>query len=148
MNTTLARPDVRRWGHPRWDGSSLLLGHPGIAVLHATLSVADSSWAGASHAHLARAGSTNVADLVPAAVLHRNAHGGDTKLLRTAGAALAKAYVAQVEAQRKRAARHGPGLPMSDYNVVSGLAGKGTEDGGHRGVGLGAAAELNGPRRP
>jgi lantibiotic biosynthesis protein len=123
---TSTAPRVRRpAGHPAWDPSSLLLGHPGVAVLHATMSVADPSWAAATHAHLAAAASGGGADLVPAAVLHGSVHGGYPKLLRTLSHALAAACERQVDAQIRRAAQDRPWLAVSDYDVVSGLAGKG-----------------------
>ncbi len=112
-------------GHPRWDASSLPLGHPGVALLHATMSVADPSWAAATHAHLAAAASGAGANLVPAAVLHGSVHGGYPKLLRTVAHALSEACEKQVEDQARRAAHDGPGLAVTDYDVVSGLVGKG-----------------------
>lgn len=123
--TTTALRARRPAGHPSWDPSSLLLGHPGVAVLHATMSVADPSWAMATHAHLAAAASGAGADLVPAAVLHGSVHGGYPKLLRTLAHALAEASEQQVEAQVRRAAEDGPWLAVADYDVVSGLSGKG-----------------------
>jgi hypothetical protein len=122
---TTARRARRPAGHPAWDASSLLLGHPGVALLHATLSVADPSWAAATHAHLAAAAGGGGAALVPAAVLHGSVHGGYPKLLRTLACAVATASEQQVEAQARRAAHEGPGLAVPDYDVVSGLAGKG-----------------------
>lgn len=123
--TTAARRARRPPGHPAWEASSLLLGHSGVALLHATMSVADPSWAAATHAHLAAAASGAGADLVPAAVLHGSVHGGYPKLLRTLAHAVAAACEEQVEVQVRRAAHDGPRLAVSDYDVVSGLAGKG-----------------------
>ncbi|TWF78954.1 lanthionine synthetase-like protein [Pseudonocardia hierapolitana] len=120
-----ARRARRPAGHPVWDASSLLLGHPGVALLHATMSVADPSWAAATHAHMAAASGGAGADLVPAAVLHGSVHGGYPKLLRTLAEAVAVACTHQVEAQARRVAHDGPGLAVADYDVVSGLAGKG-----------------------
>jgi hypothetical protein len=120
-----ARRARRPAGHPAWDASSLLLGHPGVALLHTTMSVADPSWAAATHAHLAAASGGAGADLVPAAVLHGSVHGGYPKLLRTLAQAVAVACTQQVEAHARRVAHEGPGFAVSDYDVVSGLAGKG-----------------------
>jgi hypothetical protein len=89
------------------------------------MSVADPSWAAATHAHLAAAAGGAGADLVPAAVLHGSVHGGYPKLLSTLARAVAVACAQQVEAQVRRAAHEGPGRAVSDYDVVSGLAGKG-----------------------
>ncbi|MHA6616994.1 lanthionine synthetase C family protein [Pseudonocardia sp. DLS-67] len=122
---TAARRARRPAGHPAWGPSSLLLGHPGVALLHATMSVADPSWAAATHAHLAAAASGAGADLVPAAVLHGSVHGGYPKLLRTLAHAVSAACEERVAAQARRAAEDGPGLAVSDYDVVSGLAGTG-----------------------
>ncbi|GAA5111123.1 lanthionine synthetase C family protein [Pseudonocardia adelaidensis] len=123
--TATARRARRPAGHPAWDASSLLLGHPGVALLHATMSVAEPSWAAATHAHLAAAASGAGVDLVPAAVLHGSVHGGYPKLLHTLAHAVSAACEEQVDAQVRRASRDGPGLAVSDYDVVSGLAGKG-----------------------
>jgi class I lanthipeptide synthase len=123
--TITARRARRPAGHPTWDASSLLLGHPGVALLHATISVADPTWAAATHAHLAAAASGAGADLVPAAVLHGSVHGGYPKLLRTLAHAVSTACEKQVEAQVRHVTHDGRGLAVADYDVVSGLAGKG-----------------------
>ena len=98
-------------------GSSLPGGHPGIAVLHAALSAWDPDWAAVSHAHLAAAGEVTPEALVPAALVHRAVHGGGYEgLLRTAGSALAEVCEAWPKPER---------LAVSDYDVISGLTGKG-----------------------
>lgn len=114
------------------DGSSLWFGHPGIALLHATLSVQDSAWRAAAHAHLAAASRATAAlapdavvDLIPAALVQHTAHGGYTRLLRRAGAVLARLCRARIAAQSRRWQQDGPGLAMADYDVITGLAGKG-----------------------
>ncbi|OXM74035.1 MULTISPECIES: lanthionine synthetase C family protein [Amycolatopsis] len=101
----------------RGRGPGLLDGHPGIAVLHAALSVWDPAWAAVSRAHLAAAGEVAPEAVVPAALVHRAAHGGGYDgLLRKAGAALAEVCEAWPRADR---------LAASDYDVISGLTGKG-----------------------
>ncbi|MDQ0377629.1 lanthionine synthetase C family protein [Amycolatopsis thermophila] len=98
-------------------GPSLLGGHPGIAVLHATLSAWDPAWASVAHAHLAEAGEVAPEALVPAALVHRHVHGGGyERLLRQAGSALA-----EVCERWPKPAR----LGISDYDVISGLTGRG-----------------------
>jgi class I lanthipeptide synthase len=111
------------------DGSSLWFGHPGIALLHATLSVEDGSWCDATHRHLTAASQApeaqtadSVVGLLPPALVHHAAHGGYTRLLRRAGAVLAQLCRARIAARARRA---GPGLAIPDYDVISGLAGKG-----------------------
>jgi hypothetical protein len=112
------------------EGSSLWRGHPGIAVLYAAMSAHDSSWAAVTHTHLTAAGSLTLtgdaaADLVPAALIHHRAHGGYEGLLRQAGTALVVLCRSRVAAQRRGWQKDGPGVAMSDYDVVSGLAGQG-----------------------
>jgi hypothetical protein len=119
-----ARRACRPDGHPAWDPSSLLLGHPGVALLHATLSVADPAWAAATHAHLAAAGGPAGADLVPAAVLHGSVHGGYPRLLRRLAHALSAACEQVVADQVRCAPPGGPRRTVADYDVVSGLTGR------------------------
>ncbi|GHE97308.1 hypothetical protein GCM10017786_32510 [Amycolatopsis deserti] len=101
----------------RGRGPRLLDGHPGIAVLHAALSAWDPAWAAVAHAHLAASGEVAPEATVPAALVHRAVHGGGYDgLLRKAGSALADVCESWPRADR---------LAVSDYDVISGLAGKG-----------------------
>lgn len=98
---------------PAWQPASLLMGHPGIALLHIRCARNDARYAAVGHAHLAAAvaataaaGPSVVGDLLLPAQLHADAHGGYTRLVA-------------------RRQDHGPGLAADDYDVVSGLAGEG-----------------------
>ncbi|GAB3583375.1 lanthionine synthetase C family protein [Amycolatopsis endophytica] len=98
-------------------GPSLLGGHPGVAVLHAVLSADDPAWASVCHAHLVAAGEVAPEALVPAALVHRRVHGGGYEgLLREAGVALAEVCERWPKPER---------LGMADYDVISGLTGRG-----------------------
>ncbi|MEU0513117.1 lanthionine synthetase C family protein [Amycolatopsis sp. NPDC006125] len=98
-------------------GPGLLDGHPGLAVLHAALSAWDPARAAVAHAHLAASGEVAPEAVVPAVLVHRAVHrGGYDGLLRKAGAALAE--VCESWPQRDRPA-------AADYDVITGLAGKG-----------------------
>lgn len=117
---------------PAWQPASLLMGHPGIALLHTRCARSDARYAATGHAHLAAAvaatadaGPAAVGDLLLPARLHADAHGGYTRLLARCAevhAASVRAHVARLEARRQAA---GPGLAADDYDVISGLAGEG-----------------------
>ncbi|MGA5565153.1 lanthionine synthetase C family protein [Streptomyces platensis] len=117
---------------PAWQPASLLMGHPGIALLHTRCARSDARYAATGHAHLAAAvaattdaGPAAVGDLLLPAQLHADAHGGYTRLLARCAevhAAYVRAHVARLEARRQAA---GPGLAADDYDVISGLAGEG-----------------------
>ncbi|MER6839085.1 lanthionine synthetase C family protein [Streptomyces platensis] len=116
---------------PAWQPASLLMGHPGIALLHTRCARADARYAAIGHAHLAAAvaattdaGPAAVGDLLLPARLHADAHGGYTRLLARCAevhAAYVRARVARLTARRQE---HGPGLAADDYDVISGLAGE------------------------
>ncbi|MGA5266354.1 lanthionine synthetase C family protein [Streptomyces lydicamycinicus] len=117
---------------PAWQPASLLMGHPGIALLHTRCARNDARYAAIGHAHLTAAvaattgaGPATVGDLLLPARLHADAHGGYTRLLARCAevhAAYVQAHVARLEARRQAA---GPGLAADDYDVISGLAGEG-----------------------
>ncbi|ARF53732.1 lanthionine synthetase C family protein [Streptomyces gilvosporeus] len=121
-------PDVLQ---PAWQPASLLLGHPGIALLHTRCARTDPRHAAVGHAHLAAAvtaatdaGPAAVGDLVLPARLHARAHGGYTRLLARCAevhAGFVRAHAARLVARRQE---HGPGLAYSDYDAISGLAGQ------------------------
>jgi len=101
----------------RGRGNSLHGGHPGIAVLHAALSAWDPAWATVSHAHLAIEADVAPESVVPAALVHRYVHGGGyDRLLERAGTAIAGACERWRRPDR---------LAMADYDVISGLTGRG-----------------------
>ena len=114
-----ARRVRRPAGHPGWDATALPAGHPGIALVHATMSVAEPSFAAATHAHLAAAAPGPAADLVPAVVLHTSVHGGYPKLLRSLAHAVAESCEERVATHARRAE------PGADHGGVRGLAGVG-----------------------
>jgi hypothetical protein len=104
-------------GRRTWAPGTLHAGHPGIAALHATL-----DRPGRARAHLAAAGRSaptpaTVQALLPAALLHRTAHGGYDRLVRQAEAATLSAARTAL-----RAARPEPGLSMTEYDAVTGLS--------------------------
>ncbi|MFE1172216.1 lanthionine synthetase C family protein [Streptomyces sp. NPDC058773] len=117
---------------PAWQPASLLLGHPGIALLHTRCARNDARYAAVGHAHLAAAvaaataaGPAAVGDLLLPARLHADAHGGYARLLARCAevhAAYVRAHVARLVARRRE---QGPGLAADDYDVISGLAGEG-----------------------
>lgn len=117
---------------PAWQPASLLMGHPGIALLHIRCARNDARYAAVGHAHLAAAvaatadaGLSAVGDLLLPAQLHADAHGGYTRLLARSAevhAGYVRAHVARLVARRQD---HGPGLAADDYDVISGLAGEG-----------------------
>lgn len=117
---------------PGWQPTSLLAGHPGIALLHTRCARTDARYAALGHAHLAAAvaaitdaGPAAVGDLLLPARLHANAHGGYVRLLARCAevhAACVRARAAQLVARRQE---HGPGLAYGDYDVIAGLAGAG-----------------------
>ncbi|WP_158887459.1 lanthionine synthetase C family protein [Amycolatopsis anabasis] len=121
-------------GQPAWDPASLLLGHPGIALLHAVLSRHDRSWATATRAHLAAAVDTSagaarasrggIVELVPAAVLHRTSDGGFSGLLEKASLSLAEICDSLTRTCEENLDRQGTNGPWVNYDVVTGLAGK------------------------
>ncbi|WP_030669603.1 lanthionine synthetase C family protein [Streptomyces rimosus] len=116
---------------PAWQPTSMLLGHPGIALLHTRCARNDVQYAAVGHAHLAAAvaaaadaGPAAVGDLLLPARLHANAHGGYTRLLARCAevhAAYVRACLGRLMTQRQK---RGPGLAYSDYDVISGLAGQ------------------------
>ncbi|WP_329127012.1 lanthionine synthetase C family protein [Streptomyces caniferus] len=118
--------------HSGWQPASLLIGHPGIALLHTRCAQGDARYAALAHAHLAAAvaaatdaGPAAVGDLLLPARLHANAHGGYTRLLARSAevhAAYVRARVAHLVARQRE---HGPGLAYGDYDVIAGLAGEG-----------------------
>lgn len=128
----LALPDDiaahgRRAGRATWSPGSLHAGHPGIAVLHATLGRHDPARADGARAHLAMAGRSapsvsTLPALLPAVLVHRTTYGGYERLVRQAEAATLAAARA---ALREHAARPEPGLAMSDYDAVAGLSATG-----------------------
>ncbi|MEV5298753.1 lanthionine synthetase LanC family protein [Amycolatopsis methanolica] len=98
-------------------GPGLFEGHPGLAVLHAALSAWDPVRAAVAHAHLAASGEAAPEAVVSAVLVHRAVHGGGYDgLSRKAGAALAEVCESWPERDR---------LAAADYDVISGLAGKG-----------------------
>ncbi|MFG2827592.1 lanthionine synthetase C family protein [Streptomyces sp. NPDC048434] len=115
-----------------WQPASLLIGHPGIALLHTRCARKDARYAALGHAHLAAAvaaatdvGPAAVGDLLLPARLHADAHGGYARLLARSAevhAAYVRARVARLVARRQE---HGPGLAYGDYDVIAGLAGEG-----------------------
>ncbi|MCX4635709.1 lanthionine synthetase C family protein [Streptomyces sp. P9-2B-2] len=115
---------------PAWQPASLLMGHPGIALLHTRCARNDARYAAIGHAHLAvavaattDAGPAAVGDLLLPARLHADAHGGYARLLARCAevhAAYVRARVARLAARQQE---HGPGLAADDYDVISGLAG-------------------------
>ncbi|QIK05361.1 lanthionine synthetase C family protein [Streptomyces sp. ID38640] len=117
---------------PAWQPASLLLGHPGIALLHTRCARNDARYAAVGHAHLAAAvaattdaGPAAVGDLLLPARLHAQKHGGYTRLLARSAevhAGYVRAHVARLVARRQE---HGPGLAAGDYDAISGLAGEG-----------------------
>ncbi|MFI1496637.1 lanthionine synthetase C family protein [Streptomyces platensis] len=117
---------------PAWQPASLLMGHPGIALLHTRCARDDARYAAVGHAHLAAAlaaatdaGPATVGDLLLPARLHADAHGGYARLLARCAevhAAYVRARVARLAARRQA---EGPGLGADDYDVISGLAGEG-----------------------
>ncbi|MER6049057.1 lanthionine synthetase C family protein [Streptomyces sp. NPDC001793] len=121
-------PELRQ---PAWQPASLLLGHPGIALLHTRCARDEARYAAVAHAHLAAAvaaastaGPAAVGDLLLPARLHADAHGGYTRLLARCTevhAAYVRAHVARLVTRRQQ---YGPGLAYSDYDVISGLAGQ------------------------
>ncbi|GFE12662.1 hypothetical protein Sgleb_07090 [Streptomyces glebosus] len=116
---------------PAWQPASLLMGHPGIALLHTRCARNDARYAAIGHAHLAAAvaattdaGPAAVGDLLLPARLHADAHGGYARLLARCAevhAAYVRARVARLTARWQE---HGPGLAADDYDVISGLAGE------------------------
>ncbi|MFF4406307.1 lanthionine synthetase C family protein [Streptomyces sp. NPDC001404] len=117
---------------PGWRPSSLLLGHAGIAMLHARLAQDDPRSSATAHAHLAaaaaaaaKAGPAGAGDLTLPALLQTAVSGGYTRLL-TRSAEVHASYVAAVTAQlTDRLRSDGPGLSYADYDVIAGLAGQG-----------------------
>ncbi|MGW3008241.1 lanthionine synthetase C family protein [Streptomyces sp. NPDC001219] len=117
---------------PAWQPASLLLGHPGVALLHIRCARNDARHAALGHAHLAaavaattEAGPAAVGDLLLPARLHAEAHGGYARLLARCAevhAGYVRARVARLVARRRE---HGPGLAAEDYDAISGLAGQG-----------------------
>ncbi|MEU8781032.1 lanthionine synthetase C family protein [Streptomyces sp. NPDC048637] len=117
---------------PAWQPASLLLGHPGIALLHTRCARNEARHAAVGHAHLAAAvaaatdaGPAAVGDLLLPARLHARAHGGYARLLARCAevhAGYVRAHVARLVARRQE---HGPGLAVGDYDAISGLAGEG-----------------------
>ncbi|GGW97015.1 lanthionine synthetase C family protein [Streptomyces noursei] len=116
---------------PAWQPASLLLGHPGIALLHTRCARDDARYAAIGHAHLAAAvaattdaGPAAVGDLLLPARLHAHAHGGYTRLLARSAEVHAAYVGARVARLVTRRQEHGPGLAYGDYDVISGLAGQ------------------------
>ncbi|GHG83399.1 lanthionine synthetase LanC family protein [Streptomyces griseocarneus] len=117
---------------PGWQPASLLLGHPGIALLHIRRARDDAAWAAVAHAHLAaaaeaagRAGPAVVGDLLLPATLQARQHGGYARLLERAATAHAAYAEARAERLMGRWRERGPGLAYGDYDAITGLAAQG-----------------------
>ncbi|WP_432142872.1 lanthionine synthetase C family protein [Streptomyces sp. bgisy084] len=117
---------------PAWQPASLLMGHPGIALLHTRCARNDARYAAVGHAHLAAAvaattdaGPAAVGDLLLPARLHADAHGGYTRLLTRCAEVHADYVQARVARLAARQQEDGPGLAADDYDAISGLAGEG-----------------------
>ncbi|MEU7166359.1 lanthionine synthetase C family protein [Streptomyces morookaense] len=117
---------------PGWRPSSLLLGHAGIAMLHARLAQDDPRSSATAHAHLAaaaaaaaKAGPASAGELVLPVLLQTATSGGYARLLARS-AEVHASYVAAVTKQLTAQRRvNGPGLSYADYDTIAGLAGQG-----------------------
>ncbi|MEU7147212.1 lanthionine synthetase LanC family protein [Streptomyces sp. NPDC039022] len=117
---------------PAWQPASLLLGHPGIALLHIRCAQDDAARKVVAHAHLSAAVASSAAagpgaagSLLLPAHLHARAYGGYTRLLARCGevhAAYVRARLAGLVAHRQE---YGPGMAYGDYDTITGLAGEG-----------------------
>ncbi|MER7517995.1 lanthionine synthetase C family protein [Streptomyces sp. NPDC126499] len=114
---------------PGWQPASVLLGHPGVALLHDRCARHDDAWRAAAHAHLAaaaalapREGPAAVGNLVLPALLGAEATGGYARLLARGTGVLAGHARARAAALRER---RDAGLSYLDYDVVAGLTGQG-----------------------
>ncbi|MER6098113.1 lanthionine synthetase C family protein [Streptomyces sp. NPDC001728] len=114
---------------PGWQPASVLLGHPGVGLLHDRCARHDDAWRAPAHAHLAaatalapREGPAAVGNLLIPALLGAEATGGYTRLLERGTDVLAGHARARAAALRER---WGSGLSYLDYDVVAGLTGQG-----------------------
>ncbi|WP_037675149.1 lanthionine synthetase C family protein [Streptomyces globisporus] len=114
---------------PGWQPASVLLGHPGVGLLHDRWARHDGAWRAAAHAHLAaatalapREGPAAVGNLVLPALLGAGATGGYARLLERGTGVLAGHARARAAALRER---RDAGLSYLDYDVVAGLTGQG-----------------------
>ncbi|MFE5485448.1 lanthionine synthetase C family protein [Streptomyces sp. NPDC056527] len=114
---------------PGWQPASVLLGHPGVSLLHTACARDDEQWSGVAHAHLAagvaaapQAGPAAVGNLVLPALLRAEDTGGYARLLDRSVGVLADHTRSRVAALRVRRA---DGLSYLDYDVVAGLTGQG-----------------------
>ncbi|MEU9603241.1 lanthionine synthetase C family protein [Streptomyces sp. NPDC048057] len=114
---------------PGWQPASLLLGHPGVGLLHMGCASDDDQWSAVAHAHLAAAvavvpsrGPAAVGNLVLPSLLGAENTGGYIRLLDRSTGVLADHTRARVAALR---ARRAAGFSYLDYDVVTGLTGQG-----------------------
>ncbi|MFD9030027.1 lanthionine synthetase C family protein [Streptomyces sp. NPDC059567] len=114
---------------PGWQPASVLLGHPGVSLLHTACARDDEQWSAVAHAHLAaavaaapQAGPAAVGNLVLPALLRAEDTGGYARLLDRSVGVLADHTRSRVAALRVRRAE---GLSYLDYDVVAGLTGQG-----------------------
>ncbi|MFJ9885513.1 lanthionine synthetase C family protein [Streptomyces sp. NPDC091287] len=114
---------------PGWQPASVLLGHPGVSLLHTACARDDEQWSAVAHAHLAaavaaapQAGPSAVGNLVLPALLRAQDTGGYARLLDRSVGVLAGHTGSRVAALRGRRAE---GLSYLDYDVVAGLTGQG-----------------------
>ncbi|MFC8594950.1 lanthionine synthetase C family protein [Streptomyces atroolivaceus] len=114
---------------PGWQPASVLLGHPGVGLLHAVCAEDDEQWSEPAHAHLAaavatapQAGPAAVGNLVLPALVRAEGTGGYARLLDRSTGVLADHTRARVAALRDR---RDAGLSYLDYDVVAGLTGQG-----------------------
>jgi hypothetical protein len=98
-------------------------------MLYTRLALDDIDWASAAHAHLATALRSvtvdTVGDLLHAAYLHSQTHGGYTKFLNDAAPAHVSAVRDLLNRISQRLRTDGPGLAYAEYDVISGLARRG-----------------------
>ncbi|MEH0418374.1 lanthionine synthetase C family protein [Streptomyces sp. B21-083] len=116
-------PDVR---FPGWQPAQLLIGHTGIAMLYSRLTSDDADWGRTAHAHFSAALQTvttdTVGDVLLAASLHAQEHGGYANFLKRAAPAHVSAIRTSLDAIGRRLREKGPGLANAEYDFVNGLA--------------------------
>ena len=118
-----------------WQPTTLVNGHPGIALLFAELAATDDRHRGTAHAHLAAAvrradqagaglsaGLTGIAFAANAA---GRAAGGYRRLLDQLDVQVRRECTALVDAERERIRARRAGVPIAGYDLISGLTGIG-----------------------
>ncbi|WP_078960953.1 lanthionine synthetase C family protein [Streptomyces sp. NRRL WC-3618] len=111
---------------PHWQPAQLLIGHTGIAMLYSRLTLDDSYWGKTAHAHFSAAlqsvTTNTIGDVLLAASLHAQEHGGYTNFLKRAAPAHVSAMRVSLHTISRRLREKGPGLANAEYDLINGLA--------------------------